>query len=43
MRQWTYKLAKMDLKGGLKPVKKEIDLGEKEPRKENKPEWVAGK
>ncbi|CAG2109910.1 unnamed protein product, partial [Medioppia subpectinata] len=27
MRQWTYKLAKMDLKGGLKPVKKEIDLG----------------
>lgn len=30
MRQWTYKLAKMDMRGGLKPVKKEIDLGEKE-------------
>jgi len=44
MRQWTYKLAKMDMRGGLKPVKKEIDLGEKEitARKENKPEWVAG-
>ncbi|XP_054158602.1 troponin I-like [Oppia nitens] len=42
MRQWTYKLAKMDLKGGLKPVKKEIDLGEKETPKTDKPDWVAG-
>jgi len=42
MRQWTYKLAKMDMRGGLKPVKKEIDLGEKEiARKDNKPEWIA--
>jgi len=45
MRQWTYKLAKMDLKGGLRPVKKELDLGEKEQsrKSEIKPEWVAGK
>jgi len=42
MRQWTYKLAKMDMRGGLKPVKKEIDLDEKAPKKENKPGWVAG-
>ncbi|CAG2111992.1 unnamed protein product, partial [Medioppia subpectinata] len=41
MRQWTYKLAKMDLKGGLKPVKKEIDLGGTDAAK--KPDWVAGK
>lgn len=26
MRQWTYKLAKMDMRGGLKPVKKEYEL-----------------
>lgn len=40
MRQWTYKLAKMDMRGGLKPVKKENELeyvGKKEP----KPEWAA--
>jgi len=43
MRQWTYKLAKMDMRGALKPVKKEIILDEKEPRKENKPQWVASK
>jgi hypothetical protein len=30
MRQWTYKLAKMDMRGALKPVKKEIVLDEKE-------------
>ena len=29
MRQWTFKLAKMDMRGGLKPVKKEIELDEK--------------
>lgn len=29
MRQWTYKLAKMDMRGGLKAVRKEIDLDEK--------------
>ncbi len=26
MRQWTYKLAKMDMRGGLKSVRKEFDL-----------------
>ena len=26
MRQWTYKLAKMDMRGGLKSVRKEIAL-----------------
>lgn len=41
MRQWTFKLAKMDMRGGLKPVKKEIELDEKLPKKENKPEWAA--
>lgn len=29
MRQWTYKLAKMDMRGGLKQVKKEIELDDK--------------
>ena len=29
MRQWTYKLAKMDMRGALKPVSKEIKLDEK--------------
>lgn len=29
MRQWTYKLAKMDMRGALKPVKKEIELDDK--------------
>ncbi|XP_075589890.1 troponin I 4 isoform X1 [Dermatophagoides farinae] len=41
MRQWTYKLAKMDMRGGLKQVKKEIELDEKLPKKDNKPEWAA--
>ncbi|XP_017492841.1 PREDICTED: troponin I 2-like, partial [Rhagoletis zephyria] len=41
MRQWTYKLAKMDMRGALKPVSKEIKLDEKLPKKENKPEWAA--
>jgi len=42
MRQWTYKLAKMDMRGALKPVKKEIDLetiSEKGRKAEEKPEW----
>lgn len=29
MRQWTYKLAKMDMRGGLKPVKKDIEFEDK--------------
>lgn len=29
MRQWTYKLAKMDMRGGLKSVRKEIALDDK--------------
>lgn len=42
MRQWTYKLAKMDMRGALKPVKKEIELDDKMvSKKENKPEWAA--
>nr|XP_027206086.1 troponin I-like [Dermatophagoides pteronyssinus] len=41
MRQWTYKLAKMDMRGGLKQVKKEIELDEKLTKKDNKPEWAA--
>jgi len=41
MRQWTYKLAKMDMRGALKPVKKELELDEKLPKKENKPEWAS--
>jgi len=43
MRQWTFKLAKMDMKGGLKPVKKEIVLDAKETKKDEKPEWLAAK
>ena len=29
MRQWTYKLAKMDMRGALKSVRKEIELDDK--------------
>jgi len=40
MRQWTYKLAKMDMRGALKPVKKEIELDDKGRKgTEEKPEW----
>jgi len=38
MRQWTMKLAKMDMKGGLKPVKKEIKLDKDE--KKTDVEWA---
>lgn len=42
MRQWTYKLAKMDMRGGLKPVKKEFELDGPAPKKaSDKPEWAA--
>ncbi|KAI7691515.1 hypothetical protein SSS_08342 [Sarcoptes scabiei] len=42
MRQWTYKLAKMDMRGGLKPVKKEYELDDsKLGKKDAKPEWAA--
>ncbi|KAF7492075.1 Troponin I 4 [Sarcoptes scabiei] len=41
MRQWTYKLAKMDMRGGLKAVRKEIDLDEKHKKTETKPAWAA--
>lgn len=43
MRQWTYKLAKMDMRGGLKPVKKEFDqeIEIKGKKKDDKPEWAA--
>jgi len=43
MRQWTYKLAKMDMRGGLKPVKKELELDGPVPKRAgDKPEWAAG-
>lgn len=41
MRQWTFKLAKLDMRGMLKPVKREIELDEKVKAKEVKPEWAA--
>ncbi|KAH9417974.1 troponin I 4-like [Dermatophagoides pteronyssinus] len=41
MRQWTYKLAKMDMRGALKSVKKEIELDDKHKKTETKPVWVA--
>jgi len=43
MRQWTYKLAKMDMRGGLKPVKKELELDVKDTKTKVKPEWTAAK
>jgi len=43
MRQWTYKLAKMDMRGGLKPVKKELELDVKDTKSKIKPEWTAAK
>ncbi|KAH7644750.1 troponin I 4 [Dermatophagoides farinae] len=41
MRQWTYKLAKMDMRGALKSVKKEIELDDKHKKTETKPVWAA--
>ena len=41
MRQWTFKLAKLDMRGMLKPVKREIELDEKVKTKEVKPEWAG--
>lgn len=42
MRQWTYKLAKMDMRGGLKSVRKEFDL-ERKKDEGSHPEWAAKK
>jgi len=41
MRQWTYKLAKMDMRGGLKPVKKEDAIEAVGKNRAVKPEWAA--
>lgn len=41
MRQWTYKLAKMDMRGALKSVRKEIELDDKHKKTESKPAWAA--
>lgn len=43
MRQWTYKLAKMDMRGGLKSVRKEIKLDDKGKKDDAQPEWAAAK
>ncbi|KAJ6215582.1 hypothetical protein RDWZM_010082 [Blomia tropicalis] len=43
MRQWTYKLAKMDMRGGLKSVRKEIALDDNRKKDESQPEWAAAK